>query len=60
MDIGSCWIGFAKFFFQNPENLAKLKIPEGYEPHFAVSLGYRASYDNIAPERNKYVVTYIK
>lgn len=58
--IGSCWIGFAKFFFQDPENLKKLDIPEGYEPHFAVSLGYKSLYDNLAPERNSNVVNYIK
>lgn len=60
LGIGSCWIGFAKFFFQDPENLKKLEIPEGYEPHFAVSLGYKTSVDKVVPERNKNVVNYIK
>lgn len=26
LDIGSCWIGLAKFFFQNPENAEKLDL----------------------------------
>ena len=83
LNIGSCWIGLAKFFFQNPENALKLdlasffqtiiedmyipknaskvNIPEGYEPYFAVTLGYPASTEDIpAPKRNTDVVDYIK
>lgn len=76
LDIGSCWIGLVKFFFENPENVAKFNLPEDYEPYYAVCLGYKAveisnfdaskseisngSKNNIAPERNKNVVNYIK
>jgi nitroreductase len=60
MDIGSCWIGFAKFYFLNPENLKKYNIPEDYEVHFGVALGYKASENPQAPERNKNVVTYFR
>ncbi|HMK54284.1 MAG TPA: nitroreductase family protein, partial [Methanobacteriaceae archaeon] len=60
IDIGSCWIGLARFFFENPENIEKLSIPESYKPYYAVSLGYKASSNNVAPERNKNVVDYIK
>jgi len=60
MDIGSCWIGFAKFFFLNPENLKKFRIPEGYEVHFGVSLGYKVRKNHPAPERNKDVFNYFK
>lgn len=60
MDIGSCWIGLARFFFENEENIGRLGIPEGYEPYHAVSLGYKASHNNAAPERNRDVVNYIR
>lgn len=82
IDIGSCWIGLAKFFFQDPrnikkmnisqffqtridnsylhENVSKLRIPDGYEPYFAVTLGYKAySKDVNAPERRSNVINYI-
>ena len=58
--IGSCWIGLARFFFENPVNIKKLGVPEGYKPYYAVSLGYKASPNNKAPERNINVVNYIK
>lgn len=60
IDIGSCWIGLARFFFENEENIGRLGIPEGYKPYHAISLGYKASHNNIAPERNVNVVNYIK
>lgn len=60
IDIGSCWIGLARFFYENPENLKKLNIPEGYEPHYSVSFGYKNSSPNKAPKRNRDVVNYVK
>ncbi|MEN6329424.1 MAG: nitroreductase family protein [Methanobacteriaceae archaeon] len=60
MEIGSCWIGLARHFFIKPKNVEKLDLPRGYEPYYGVSLGYKASYNNRAPERNKNVTNYIK
>ena len=60
LDIGSCWIGLVKFFFENPENVAKFNLPEDYEPYYAVCLGYKGSSNNVAPERKRDVVNYIK
>ncbi|MDO9627280.1 MAG: nitroreductase family protein [Methanobacteriaceae archaeon] len=60
IDIGSCWIGLARFFYENPENLKKLNIPEGYEPHYSVCFGYKAISTSNAPERNRDVLNYIK
>lgn len=59
LEIGSCWIGLAKYYFQKPDNVDKLGLPEGYEPYYGVSLGYKAPYNNQAPERNKKVTNYI-
>ena len=60
LDIGSCWIGLVKFFFENPENVAKFDLPEDYEPYYAVCLGYKGSSNNVAPERKRDVVNYIR
>jgi len=60
VDIGSCWIGLSRFFFQNPKNVEKLNLPEDYEPYYAVTFGYKDSHNNKAPKRNKNVVNYIK
>lgn len=60
IDIGSCWIGLVKFFFENSENVEKLNLPENYEPYYAVCLGYNGSSNNVTPERNENVVNYIK
>jgi nitroreductase len=58
LDLGSCWIGFAKFFFLTPENREKFNIPDGYEVHFGVSLGYKVRENPPAPERNTAVFDY--
>ena len=60
MDIGSCWIGFARFYFKKPENFKKLEIPEDYDVHFGVSLGYKVKENSKAPERKTDVYTYFK
>ncbi len=60
IDIGSCWIGLARFFFEIRENVEKLGISEGYKSYYAVCLGYKASENNMAPERNRNVVNYIR
>jgi nitroreductase len=41
LSIGSCWIGFVRFYFQNPDAYAQLGIPEGYEVQYGVALGYK-------------------
>ncbi|MEI7527992.1 MAG: nitroreductase family protein [Elusimicrobiota bacterium] len=41
LDIGSCWIGLARYYFSIKKELPRLKLPEGYEPCYAVTLGYK-------------------
>lgn len=60
MDIGSCWIGFAKFHFLSEENRIKFDIPDGYEVYFGVSLGYKVKRISKALERKKNVFKYFK
>ncbi len=61
LGIGSCWIGFIRYFLQDKEAVKKLNIPAEFEPYYAVCLGYKASKDPIkATERNKNVFHFIK
>lgn len=61
MEIGSVWLGLMRYFFANLEEMAKLDIPEGYEPYYGVSFGYKDyDVDLPAPKRNFNVVNYIK
>ena len=60
MNIGSCWIGFAKFHFLNEENMEKFDIPTGYEVHFGVSLGYKVKENPKPLPRNKNVFNYFR
>lgn len=63
LGIGSCWIGLVTFLFKSEraqEFIKKLEIPEGYEPYYAITLGYK-KYDNAkAPQRRENTVNYIK
>lgn len=60
LGIGSCWVGFSMFFFANKEEVKKLNLPEGYEPFYAVCLGYKARHSAWGPERKQDVITYIR
>lgn len=59
--VGSCWIGFSKFYLAQEDKIKKLNIPDGYEPQYTVALGYKAlDTKQNAPKRNKEVVNYIR
>lgn len=61
LNIGSVWLGLTRFFFQQEEELAKLGIPEGYEPYYGVAFGYKVKEKvQVAPKRNLEVVSYIR
>jgi nitroreductase len=61
LNIGSCWVGLVSHFFSVEEEVAKLEIPDGYEPHYAVCLGYKNPEAKIImKERKKEVFNYIK
>ena len=60
LDIGSCWIGLIKAYFQNEESKVKLQIPEGYAPIYGVTLGYKDEENQGNPNRNKDVINWIK
>jgi nitroreductase len=54
LGIGSCWIGFAAFYFNSPERYRKVGIPDGYAVHYAVALGYRPEGAHANPPARKY------
>jgi len=61
LKIGSVWLGLLRFLFQKEDEVSKLGIPEGYQPYYAVALGFSANEKALpAPKRNVEVVNYIK
>lgn len=59
--LGSVWVGFTKFFFTLEDEVKKLKLPNGYKPFYAVSIGYKANDSVQGPgKRNRDVITYIR
>ena len=59
LDIGSCWIGLSRFWFSLKEEVARLNLPEGYEPCYAVTFGYKGQRPSKALPRRAGTVTYI-
>ncbi|GAB4034774.1 MAG: hypothetical protein Fur0012_14830 [Elusimicrobiota bacterium] len=60
MDIGSCWIGLAHFWFSKKEEVKLLELPEGYEPCYAVAFGYKDQRPSRALPRKANTVRYIE
>ncbi len=54
LGIGSCWIGFTSFYFTGAERNSKIGIPEGYEVHYGVALGYKADNFNTQQPARKH------
>lgn len=63
LDIGSCWIGLITYLLKSPkgdEFIKTLEIPEGFEPYFAITFGYK-KYPNAKPApRRENTISYIK
>lgn len=63
LGIGTCWIGLIAFLFKSKraaEFIKKLEIPEGYEPYFAITLGYKKYPNPKSQPRRENIITYIK
>lgn len=61
LNVGSVWLGFAMFGFQNEGEAEKIGIPQGYEPYYAFALGYKTQDSQPAtPKRNYDVVNYVR
>ena len=59
--LGTVWVGLFRYFFTFNEEVKKLKLPNGYEPFYAVVVGYKEDDKALAPsKRNMEVVNYIR
>jgi nitroreductase len=47
--LGSCWVGSPMLWLRDPATRAELRIPEGFWPHAAFALGYRAAMPPAPP-----------
>ena len=60
LDIGSCWLGLIKAYFNDPEANSKLGLPSGFVPYYGVTLGYKNEENPGNPKRVKDVINWIK
>lgn len=59
--LGTVWVGFVRFLFTLSVEVEKLKIPDGYEPFYAVAVGYKENDSILGPsKRNREVINYIR
>jgi nitroreductase len=59
--LGTVWIGLIRYFFTFGDEVEKLQIPNGYEPLYAVAIGYKENDRDLGPsKRNKEVINYIR
>ena len=59
LGIGSCWIGMTSVYFTDTSHNAEFGIPEGFQPRFAVCLGYPAAEKGKAPARRAGTINYL-
>ena len=63
LGIGTCWIGLVTYLFRGEkatEYYQMLNIPEGYEPYYAITLGYKKIANPKPQPRRENTVNYIK
>ena len=63
LGIGTCWIGLVNYLLRSKrgqEYIDMLKVPEGYKPFFAITLGYKKHPDPNPQPRRENTITYIK
>lgn len=62
LNIGTCWIGLVSPLFQSEratEYINLLDIPEGFEPYYAITLGYKPETSIEAPPRREKTVNFV-
>lgn len=63
LGVGNCWVGLVRLLFGTEKGnryKEKLGIPEGNNPYYAISLGYKKINNTKAPERRANTVSYIR
>jgi len=59
LDIGSCWNGLVRFYFNTEAGRKFVPLPEGYIPYYAVSLGYKKVPNGPGPQRKGIQINYL-
>lgn len=63
LGVGTCWIGLVGYLFKSEraqEYIKMFRIPEGYEPYYGITLGYK-KFPNPEPQpRRENTVNYMK
>jgi nitroreductase len=63
LNIGTCWIGLVGLVFRSEEvdkYAKRLELPEGYEPYYAITVGYKTMPNNEPAPRREDTVNYVK
>lgn len=63
LNIGTCWVGLVTFAFMSKnvsEYIKMLQIPDGYEPYYAITFGYKKIPNPKPQPRRENTVNYIK
>ena len=61
INIGTDWVGFVRALFTLEEEVKRFELPDGYEPFYAVAIGYKKDDKERGPsERNKDVINYLR
>lgn len=59
--LGTVWVGLVRFFFTLSDEVKKIKLPDGYEPFYAVAVGYKENDSVLGPsKRDREVINYIR
>lgn len=63
LNIGTCWIGLVAYLFKSEkvnEYIELLSIPDGYEPYYAITVGYKAEENTQPAPRRENTVSFVK
>jgi nitroreductase len=63
LGLGSCYLASFKIAMETPEGVylfEELQIPEGYQPYFALALGYGSEILGERAPRKEHTITYIE
>ncbi|MCK8059679.1 MULTISPECIES: nitroreductase family protein [unclassified Fusibacter] len=62
LGLGTCWVALVQYAFKSqegPELIKRLKLPKGYSPYYAVTLGHKKISGQKAPKRRENTVNYV-
>jgi len=63
LNIGTCWIGLVSLLFRSErvqDWIKLLALPEGFDPYYAITLGYKAEENGQPAPRRENTVSFLK